>query len=151
EEPIVSGNRIVIQNFIFEGAAKLKSSKDNTILTLVNSSIASFARASVTFDPPKNLSESKLVFYAKGGKGGERLAFALKDRNNVMAFDKGKAYPFPDGLTTRWQKAEVALTETSKQFEDRKVSALRFDFGTKDTENKPGDTIFIKDLQIVPV
>ncbi|MBI3315689.1 MAG: hypothetical protein HYZ87_01765, partial [Candidatus Omnitrophica bacterium] len=47
EEPIVSGNRIVIQNFIFEGAAKLKSSKDNTILTLVNSSIASFARASV--------------------------------------------------------------------------------------------------------
>ena len=143
-------SRVVVQNFVFEGAAKLKSSKDRSTLTLVNSSIAPFARATFNFETPQNLSGSKFVFYAKGAKGGERLAFALKDRNNVMAFDKGKAYPFPNGLTTQWQKAEITLDEASKQFEERKVSSIRFDFGTKDTENKPGDTLFIKELQIAP-
>lgn len=139
------------ENFLFEGAAYLNSSKDkNGTLTLINSSVAPFARATLRLDPPLDLSRARLVFYAKGGRGGENVGFALKDEENVQGFYKGKVFPFPDRLTTSWQKAEILVRqETAKDFDSRSVTSLRFEFGSKDTGNKPGDLILIKDLQWV--
>jgi hypothetical protein len=145
-------HRFSVPDFTFEGAAYLNSSKDkNGTLTLINSSVAPFARASLLLDPPLDLAGSKLVFYAKGGRGGENVAIALKDEENVQGFYKGKYLPFPDKLTTGWQKAEIFIgQDTAKDFDARRVTSLRFDFGSKDTGNKPGDLILIKDLQWVP-
>ncbi len=137
------------QNFVFEGAAILNSSKDKTALTLVNSSVAPFARAQLHFSPPLNLTVSKIVFYAKGTRGGENLAVALKDRRNILAFDKGKIYPFPGRLTTDWQKAEISVSDVVQEFDVKNVASLRLEFGSKDTKNKPGSTVLIKDFQIV--
>jgi hypothetical protein len=145
------GDNVPLQDFSFEGAAKLKSSKESTSLTLVNSSVAPFARAILRFDTPMNLAGSKVVFYAKGNRGGENIAFALKDKENISAFNKNKIYPFPGSLTTDWQRAEIPMSNTSKEFDVRSVTSLRFEFGSKDTENKPGDTIVVKDLQVVPL
>ena len=145
----LSGSRIPFENFSFEGASKLKSSKTAAGLTLVNSSVATFARANFNFSAPINLSNLKIVFYAKGGKGGENLAFGAKDEDNVLAFDKGALYPFPNGLTTDWQRAEIAFENTAQGFDKMSASSIRFEFGSKDTKNKTGDTVFIKDLQIV--
>ena len=145
----VLANKFAVQDFNFEGAAYLNSSKDrNGGLTLINSSVAPFARASLTMDPPLDLHHAKIVFYAKGSQGGEDVAFALKDEKNIQGFYKGKIYPFPDRLTTSWQKAEIQVDlDTAKDFDARNVTSLRFEFGSKDTGNKPGDTVFIKDLQ----
>jgi hypothetical protein len=132
----------------FEGAAYLHSSRDkNGGLTLINSSVAPFARAVLSLDPPLDLSSSRIIFYVKGGRGGENVAFALKDADNHQGFYKGRLYPFPDRLTTSWQKAEIHLEEdTAKDFDAEHVTSLRIEFGSKDTGNKPNDTIFIKDL-----
>ncbi len=140
-------NRIPLQEFIFEGAAYLKSSRERRLLTLVNSSVAPFARATIHFERPLNLRKGRIVFYAKGEKGGENLAVALKDEGNIQAFHKGKMYPFPSGLTTGWQRAEISLAGASKDFDSRRVESLRLEFGSKDTSNRPGDTIMIRDLQ----
>ncbi len=152
DEPAFSedGNRIALQEFIFEGAAYLKSSRDKKLLTLVNSSVAPFARATIHFERPLNLRKGRIVFYAKGDKGGENLGLALKDEGNIQAFHKGKVYPFPNGLTTGWQKAEVTLAGASKDFDGRRVESLRFEFGSKDTANRPGDTIMIRNLEWFP-
>lgn len=148
---IVSGDKISMQGFLFEGAAKLGSAKDKTSLTLVNSSVALFARANLHFNSPVNLMGSKIVFYAKGRHGGENLALAVKDKGNIQAFAKNKAFPFPDALTTEWQRAEVPLKDTVAAFDPKNVVSLRFEFGSKNTANKAGDTIFVKDLQILPL
>ena len=145
-------NSFSVADFVFEGAAYLNSSKDkNGMLTLINSSVAPFARASLRIEPPLDLSHAKIVFYAKGGRGGENIAFALKDEENIQGFYKGKLLPFADRLTTSWQKAEISLAQdTAKDFDPRRVTSLRFEFGSKDTGNKPGDLVLIKDLQWVP-
>ncbi len=150
KDTAVSGTRISLQNVIFEGASKLKSFKNGSEMTLVNSSIASFARANLYFDSPLDLQGSKVVFYAKGRKGGENIAFALKDKDNVLAFHKGEFYPFPAGLSTDWQKAEVSLAGAAENFDPKKVTNIRFEFGSKITQNKPGDTLWIKDLEVAP-
>ena len=140
-----------VEGIAFEGAAYLNSSKDaNGQLTLINSSVAPFARATIVVDPPLDLTHSRIIFYAKGGRGGENVAVAIKDENNMQGFYKGKMYPFPDRLTTSWQKAGIEIdVDTAKGFDSTNVSMIRFDFGSKDTGNKPNDTIFIKDLQWV--
>lgn len=145
----VRSNPLSSQEFVFEGAAYLKSSRTKGGLTLVNSSVAPFARATLYFDPPINLAKSKVIFYARGEKGGENIAFALKDNDNIQAFHKGVAYPFAQGLTTDWQKAEVSITGAARDFDPRNVASLRFEFGSKNTENKSGDTVYVKDLQWV--
>lgn len=145
-----AGRPIPLELVTFEGAAPLKSSKDKESLTLINSSVAPFARATLHLDPPLNLSNAKIVFFAKGSHGGENVAIALKDRDNVQGFVRGKIYPFQTGLTTGWQKAEISMNETSKGFDVRNVTSIHFEFGSKDTDNKPGDTLFIRDLQRVP-
>ena len=144
-------NPIPAQNVVFEGAAKLKSLKTGSEFTLVNSSIAAFARANLYFVNPLNLEGSKIVFYAKGQKGGENLAVALRDKENILAFQKGDFRPFPMGLTAEWQRGEIPLSGTVQEFDLRKITNLRFEFGSKDTQNKPGDTIFVKDIQVVPL
>ena len=141
------GNSISLQEFIFEGAAYLKSSRNSNLLTLVNSSVAPFARATINFDRPLNMRRGKIVFYAKGAKGGENLALALKDEDNNQAFLRGKRYPYPQGLTSSWQRTEIALTDLSSEFNLKSVTTLRFEFGSKDTANRPGDTILIRDLR----
>jgi len=152
EDKTAVANGFSVADFVFEGAAYLNSSKDkNGTLTLINSSVAPFARASLRLDPPLDLSRAKIVFYAKGGHGGENVAFALKDEENIQGFYKGKILPFADRLTTGWQKAEISLSQdAAKDFDSRRVTSLRFEFGSKDTGNKPGDLVLIKDLQWMP-
>jgi|GEM_PF-951755 len=145
------GTALSLNSFVFEGAAYLKSSRDESMLTLVNSSISTFARASLTLDPPIDMVDNKIVFYVRGSRGGEDLAVALKDYENIQAFPRGKIFPFEKGMTNQWQKVEIVLAETAQDFNGRQVVNLRFEFGSKDTKNKPGDTIFIKDLRVVPV
>lgn len=145
------GDKVDLKDFLFEGAAKLKSSKDRVSLTLINSSVAPFARAILHFDSPMNMAGAKIIFYAKGVRGGENVAFAVKDKENVSAFSKNKIYPFPGGLTTDWQRAEIPMFSAAKDFDVKAITSMRFEFGSKDTDNKPGDTIFVKDLQAVPL
>ena len=147
--PLLKGDRVPLENFIFDGASVLKSVRGKNELSLVNSSVATFARANLYWDPPKNLETSKIIFYARGQKGGENITLSLKDTNNVMAFEKGRMNPFEGGLTTEWQMAEISLENAVKEFNPKKASSLRFDFGSKDAKNKPGDTVFVKDIQVV--
>ena len=151
DAPDIAVRKIPAKDFLFEGAAYLNSSKDkNDNLVLINSSVAPFARATLHLDPPLDLSGAKVIFYAKGGRGGENVAFAIKDKQNTQGFYKGKIYPFPDRLTTAWQKAEIQIDpDTAKDFDAKNVTSLRFEFGSKDTGNKPNDTVHIKDLQWV--
>lgn len=141
---------LALRGAVFEGASKLKSSAERNLLTLVNTSVAPFARAAIALPQPVNLSGYKIVFHAKGARGGENVAFALKDRENVLAFPKGKIFPFPGALTTDWQKAEITLDEAVGAFNEKNVTAMRFEFGSN-VQNRPGDTIFVKDVRIVPL
>lgn len=141
--------KILLERVSFDGASKLNSTFDRATMTLINSSVSPFARATLQFETPMNLRGGKIVFYAKGAKGGENLGVALKDRGNVLAFDKGKVNPFPRKLITEWQRAEVLLKDTLPAFDPTQVSTLRFEFGSNN-QNKPGDTIFIKEIQVVP-
>ena len=143
------GRPISLEGVSFEGAARLKSSKNKQGLTLINSSVAPFARATLYFESPVDLGRAKIVFSAKGARGGENIAVAFKDAGNNLAFTRGKVYPFPNGLTARWQKAEISLLDSAPGFDKSRAANLRFDFGSKDTENKSGDVIFIKDLRVV--
>ena len=141
--------KVFLDDVTFDGASKLNSTFDRSSMTLVNSSVAPFARATVRFEAPKNLKNGKVVFYAKGSRGGENLGVALKDRGNVLAFEKGKVYPFPRKLTHDWQRAEVPVKNTLQAFDPSQVASVRFEFGSN-ADNRPGDTVFVKDIQIIP-
>lgn len=145
---VSEGEKVPLRDTVFEGAGRLKSSADRRGLTLVNSTVAPFAQASLRFASPINLSKSRILFYAKGARGGENLGFALKDKDNVLAFDRGKVFPFPDGLTTEWQRAEIPLDQAVRNFDRHDVTSVRFEYGSN-VQNKPGDTILIKDLQVI--
>jgi hypothetical protein len=145
-----AGEGLQLKGAVFEGASKLKSFSERNLLTLVNTSVAPFARAAVTLPQAANLSGYKIVFYAKGAKGGENVAFALKDRDNVLAFAKGKVFPFPGALTTEWQKAEITLDEAVGAFNEKSVTGMRFEFGSN-VQNRPGDTVYVKNVRIVPL
>jgi len=150
-EAQAGGQKLPMQDFVFEGASALKSSKNASVLTLVNSSIAPFARASLHFKSPIDMSGYKIVFLAKGANGGENVAFGLRDKDNVLAFEKGVAYPFPARLTTDWQKAEIVLDNPVSGFNETNIASMRFEFGQRVAKNKAGDTVFVKDLQMVPL
>ncbi len=151
EEKEVFGHpeKILLERVSFDGASRLNSTFDRATMTLVNSSVSPFARATLQFEMPMSLKGGKIIFYAKGAKGGENLGVALKDRGNVLAFDKGKVNPFPRKLITEWQRAEVLVKDTLPAFDPTQITALRFEFGSNN-QNKPGDTIFIKEIQVVP-
>jgi hypothetical protein len=150
DEPPAAAGKISMKHAFFEGASKIKSTADNGSLVLVNSSVSPFARATLKLSPAADLQGMKIVFYAKGAHGGENLAFALKDEDNVLAFDKGKVIPFPDKLTRGWQRAEIVVDQAAvKEFDKNKVIGLRFEFGSN-LDNRAGDTIFVKDLQFLP-
>ena len=140
-----------LEDFFFEGAAILQSSKDSRRLTLVNSSVSPFARAVLRPSQSFDLSRSKLVFDVRGAKGGEKLGVALKDIGNVQAFKKGIAQPFTGGLSTDWKETEVFLLDLNEIFDTKRVASIRFEFGTKDTENHSGDTIYVRNLRLVPL
>ena len=142
---------IPLDQLVFEGAAILQSSKDSRRLTLVNSSVSPFARAVYHPQRPLDLSKSKMVFEVRGGKGGEKLAIAIKDRGNLQAFKKGFFIPTPEGLSTEWQTSEVSLVDLNENFDLKNIVSLRFEFGTKDTSNRSGDTIYVRNLRIVPL
>ncbi len=148
EAPVDPGaTEVSMRGAMLEGAGRLKSEFSNEGLMLVNTSVAPFARASVQM-APTDLSDRKIVFYARGVRGGEKLGFSLKDKNNNSAFERGKVYPFPDGLSTEWRRAEIPLEGTAKEFNPRKVISMRFEFGSN-VDNKAGDTVYVKDLRIV--
>jgi hypothetical protein len=149
-EPDLS-RAIPLESFAFEGAALLQSSKDARRLTLVNSSVSSFARAVLRPEKGMDLSNAKLIFDVRGGKGGERLGVAIKDGGNVQAFKRGTLQLFPDGLTTEWTPAQILLVDLNDNFNPKDVSSLRFEFGAKDTANHSGDTIYVRGLRWVPL
>jgi hypothetical protein len=148
--PRATGKKLSLEDVAFEGSAKLKSTKNKNVLVLANSSVAPFARASLYFRTPIDMSGKKIIFTAKGAHGGEDVAVGLRDANNVSAFEKGRTYVFPNKLGSDWQKGEVDPEKGVDSFDLTRVTSLRFDFGSKDTDNKANDTIYIKDLQIVP-
>lgn len=135
---------------LFEGGATSRSESDREGLKLVAGTGAPFSRAQLQIDTPIDITGSKLVFYARGAKGGERLGVALKDRENVNAFPKGTHEPFPAGLSSEWQRIEIPVSATVKEFDERHVSGLRFEFGTT-MQNHAGDTVWIRDLEVVPL
>lgn len=143
------GTPLMVENFVFEGAAKIKSSKVGRELTLANSSVAPFAKASLFLEEPVDFSKFKIVFYARGERGGENLAVALKDVDNHLAFDKGKWFPFPSKLSTSWQRAEIKLSGVPEGFDKQRVTSLRFEFGSKDADNRPEDSLLVRDIQVV--
>lgn len=149
--PRSEGQPLSIENVVFEGAAKVRSGQSGRELSLVNSSVAPFAKASLFLNAPLDLSRSKIVFYAKGERGGENLAVAIKDADNRLGFDKGKYFPFPAKLSTEWQRAEITLTETPAGFDPQRVMSLRFEFGTKDADNRSGDIIKVRDIEAVTI
>lgn len=146
----VSSDEVLpLEDFIFEGAAILQSSRDPRRLTLVNSSVAPFARAVFHPEKPLDLSRAKLVFDARGAKGGEHLAVAMKDRGNIQAFKRGALQPYPEGLTTEWKQVEILLLDLNDNFDTKNVSSVRFEFGGKETANRSGDTIYVRNLRKV--
>lgn len=144
------GTPISSDGALFEGGAASRSESSRDGLKLVAGSGAPFSRGQIQLDSPIDITGSKLVFYARGAKGGERLGVALKDRENVNAFPKGTHEPFPTGLTSEWQRVEIPVSATVKEFDERHVSALRFEFGTT-MQNHAGDTVWIRDLEVVPL
>lgn len=149
--PANAPKTLALQDFVFEGGAILQSSKDARRLTLVNSSVSPFSRAILTLPEPLDLSRAKLVFEVRGAKSGENLGVALKDRGNVQAFKKGFLNPFPEGLSTDWRTAEVLLVDLNDNFDPKNIVSVRFEFGAKDTSNRSGDTIYVRDLRVVPL
>lgn len=151
EKKVETNEMLPLEDFTFEGAAILSSSRDPRRLTLVNSSVAPFARAVLRPDKPLDLSRAKLVFDVRGGKGGEHLAIAMKDRGNIQAFKKGAMQTFPEGLTTEWRQAEILLVDLNEEFDPKSVASVRFEFGGKDTANRSGDTVYVRNLRRVPL
>lgn len=138
-----------LKQFRFEGAGSQQSSAEKAGLRLVNTSIASFSRATLQLVEPIDLSGRKLVFEARGVNGGESLGVAFKDSGNVSAFAKGRIFPYSDGLSTEWRKAEIVLVDTVPGFRSDRISAIRFDYGQRDAGNRPGDIILVRDLRVM--
>ncbi|MCG3176049.1 MAG: hypothetical protein MOGMAGMI_00987 [Candidatus Omnitrophica bacterium] len=141
-------SHLPLKQFVFEGAGAQQSSAEKAGLRLVNTSRASFSRATLPMSEPLDLTGRKLMFEARGVNGGEHLGVALKDTGNVTAFVRGRVFPYPDGLSTEWRRAEVTLTDLSPGFRPNSVQAIRFDYGQKDAGNRPGDIILVRDLRV---
>jgi len=137
-------------NFRFAGAAVLNSSRERHMLTLMNSSLSGIAYAAMDFKPSVNALQRKLVFEARGKNGGEQLELIFKDADNNSSLNQKRIQPFPTGLSTHWQMAEITIQE-GPAFHANRITQMRFEFGSQRTENESSSALFLKNIQWLPI
>lgn len=136
-------------DFIFSGAALLRSSKERQQLVLTNSSVSGLAYAHAMFNPPFNALGTRLYFEARGMKGGEKFEIVLKDANGNTSLNWKPIIPFPDGLSSEWQPAVIDF-EPTRFFDPSAIQQIRIEFGTQRTGNAADATLMIRNLQWAP-
>jgi len=135
--------------FEFAGAAVLNSSKNSQQVVLANSTLSGLAYATYKFGRPLQADRYRLVFEARGLGGGERLEFVFKDTSRKSSLNWKVLDPFPEGLGTAWQLAEIALDD-SESFNAKAVTEMRIEFGSQRTRNGSDAVVFLKSMQWLP-
>lgn len=151
--PAASGLAEVVSlepsDFIFSGAALLRSSKERQQLVLTNSSVSGLAYAHAMFNPPFNALGTRLYFEARGLKGGEKFEIVLKDANGNTSLNWKPIIPFPDGLSSEWKPVVIDF-EPTRFFDPAAIQQIRIEFGTQRTGNAADATLMIRNLQWAP-
>lgn len=136
-------------DFIFSGAALLRSSREKQQLVLTNSSVSGLAYTQAGFNPPLAALGKRLYFEARGLKGGEKFEIVFKDSNGNTSLNWKPIAPFADGLSTEWQPAVVEF-EASRFFNPESIEQMRIEFGTQRTGNSTDATLLIRNIQWIP-
>lgn len=136
-------------DFIFSGAALLRSSRERQQLVLTNSSVSGLAYAHISFNPALPALGKRLYFEVRGLKGGEKFEIVLKDSNGNTSLNWKPIVPFEDGVTTEWQPVVVDL-EPTRFFNPNALQQLRIEFGSQRTGNAADATLLVRNLQWIP-
>jgi len=141
--------RIEPDRFGFSAGAESSSLVGKDSVTLSNRANRDQAYAVVDFDPPFNAKGYALQFEAKGEIGGETLEVILSDIRRQSSLNAGAIRPFPTGLTTRWEKAEVRVP-SGAGFDTSRIRQMRLDIGSRRTGNPSNTSIMIRNARWVP-
>lgn len=136
-------------DFIFSGAALLRSTREKQQLVLTNSSVSGLAYAHAIFNPPLPALGKRLYLEARGMKGGEKFEIVLKDANGNTSLNWKPIVPFENGVSSEWQPTVIDL-EPSRFFNPNAIQQLRIEFGSQRTGNSADATILIRNLQWIP-
>lgn len=136
-------------DFIFSGAALLRSSREKQQLVLTNSSVSGLAYAHAVFNPPLPALGKRLYLEARGLKGGEKFEIVFKDANGNTSLNWKPITPFVDGVSTEWQPVTVDF-EPSRFFNPNAIEQMRIEFGTQRTGNIADATLLIRNIQWIP-
>ncbi len=136
-------------DFIFSGAALLRSTREKQQLVLTNSSVSGLAYAHANFNPPLPALGKRLYFEARGMKGGEKFEIVFKDANGNTSLNWKPIVPFEGGVSTDWQPAVIDF-EPSRFFNPNAIQQLRIEFGSQRTGNSADATILIRNVQWIP-
>lgn len=147
--PIAEVVTLAPSDFIFSGAALLRSSKEKHQLVLTNSSVSGLAYAHAVFNPPLPALGKRLYLEARGMRGGEQFEIVLKDANGNTSLNWKQIVPFTDGLTSEWQPAIIDF-EPTQFFNPDAIQQLRIEFGSQRTGNAADATLMIRNLQWIP-
>ncbi len=148
-QPIDEVVALAPSDFIFSGAALLRSSKEKHQLVLTNSSVSGLAYAHAVFNPPLPALGKRLYLEARGMRGGEQFEIVLKDANGNTSLNWKQLVPFTDGLSTEWQPAIIDF-EPTQFFNPDTIQQLRIEFGSQRTGNAADATLMIRNLQWIP-
>lgn len=136
-------------DFIFSGAALLRSSREKQQLVLTNSSVSGLAYAHAVFNPPLPALGKRLYLEARGMKGGEKFEIVFKDANGNTSLNWKSIVPFADGVSAEWQPVIVDF-EPSRFFNPNAIEQMRIEFGTQRTGNVADAAIMIRNIQWIP-
>lgn len=136
-------------DFLFSPGAAGQSSSNDEGLILVNPAQEGQVYAYLTFAFPFNAADYTFEFQARGETGNETLEVVFKDWNHQSSLNWKPLIPFPMGLSTEWQKAEISI-DRSEAFDAQRVAQMRLEIGAQRTGNPEGSVVFIKNLRWKP-
>jgi len=132
-------DRNIIKNVSFEGDAKAKSQMLQKSMKLVNDKRLGWARLSITFDKPLDLTKSVIMILGKSSFGTKAISVILGGVDN-------SSYEAPFiKYTSKWEWKKINL---QNHLGLKNIKQLSIEYGSQTVGNAGDTSIYIKEIGI---
>ncbi|NQT23026.1 MAG: hypothetical protein HQ579_06275 [Candidatus Omnitrophica bacterium] len=132
-------DRNILTNLSFEGDAERSSRILSSSIKLINREKLGWARMSLNFVTPVDLSNTKLAILAKSGPDSIAITLRFSDID-------GNVFEMPHlRFAPMWELKNVSLQNNSSL---KKVKSISIEYGSGSTGNKKNSSLYIKEVSL---
>jgi len=136
-------NKEVVRNSFFKGDAGVFSKLTDDELVLVNSKGHGWGNYIIDLKEPMDFSKRNLNYAVKGKYGDECLVLEIVDGDN-RSYRMGDELKEP--LSDEWKEHVIDFDSAKNILDIKRISSIRFEFGSLTAGNSRNATIFLKDI-----